>query len=335
MTRTQIVFASLCLLCLSVTFMHHQGYNIISILPIQDNVISSNAQNFTKARSTAIQLCAAGHIKNVPPICGAGGCLRNLVGRKNKVFLPPMKNFYRHHVETINGWLAMLHVEVVWYLTQAQRHFRIWGSVGEIGVYHGKYTAILAYGLDVEAGERLFICDVFGDSRHMKLNTEAARRDIFEKNMQTIGFSMYSKDEKKSIRVWDDSSLYLSKSVFLDMNLPSFRLFSIDGNHNKPFILLDLLTVTCIIKDGGIIAVDDVVNSKWPDVRSSINEYFMHFGEYILKPLVLIYGKMYLVTSNWHSRYMRWMELHGVPVKLKLRKRKGSYFGPYCTYYVI
>ena len=297
-----------------------------------DSLIHSNAYNFSQNVRNVDQ-CVSGHIRNLPPICGFGGCLRTLSAPAAGVQVPGMALATRHVISSIHGWLSLIHIDMVWYLTQAQRHFLIWGSVGEIGVYYGKFTALIANWIDAEAGERLFICDIFGEKKHMKLLTETANKEAFEANMQKLGFLMHSQYEKKLIRVWEDSSAYLSKSVFLDMNLPSFRFFSIDGNHNKPFILLDLLTVSCILRDGGIVAADDVGNPDWPDVRASLGEYFAHFGENILAPLALVHGKLYLVTENWHSKYMSWLEENGVPSKLQLRKITDKYFGSQFTYF--
>ena len=158
--------------------------------------------------------------------------------------------------------MAEEHIDITMHLTRMHWHFKIYGSVGEIGVYYGKYASVLATFTATEYGERLFICDIFGNPIHMKLRTYLGRKDKFENAMNQVGFSMNHEDESKRIRVFDDSSIYLSKAVYKSMDLPAFRFYSIDGNHFVPYTLHDVEHVTCVLREGGIISIDDFTNKK-------------------------------------------------------------------------
>lgn len=81
--------------------------------------------------------CASGYLDNFPPICGADGCLPVLPGRDKVPEVPPMPAETRARLlKTASGWMGEKNIDTVWYFTRAQREFGIYGSVGEIGVYH-------------------------------------------------------------------------------------------------------------------------------------------------------------------------------------------------------
>ena len=72
------------------------------------------------------------------------------------------------------------HIDTVKFFSQMQWKFGIFGSVGEIGVYYGKFASVLATFTATDHGERFFICAIFGNPKHMKMKTEEGRKDKFE-----------------------------------------------------------------------------------------------------------------------------------------------------------
>ena len=161
----------------------------------------------------------------------------------------------RKVVAKTGGMMGIEQIDLTMHLTKMQWHFKIYGSVGEIGVFYGKYASVLATFTATEYGERFFICDIFGNPIHMKLRTYLGRKDKFENTMNEIGFSMKHEDESRRIHMFDDSSIYLNKAVYKTMNLPAFRFYSIDCNHYEPYVLHDVEHVTCVLRDGGIISI--------------------------------------------------------------------------------
>ena len=213
-----------------------------------------------------------------------------------------------------------------------QWHFKIYGSVGEIGVYYGKYASVLATFTATEHGERFFVCDIFGNPIHMKLKTYLGRKDMFEKAVNQVGFSMNHKDERKRIRVFDDSSVFLSKAVYKAMNLPSFRLYSIDGNHFEPYVLHDVEHVTCVLRDGGIISIDDINNKEWEGVKGALAYFMKMYGANVIVPLIETW-KLYMCTANWYDTYMKYIEQQGLDKTLNLCKVTKEFLGLEFTLY--
>ena len=238
----------------------------------------------------------------------------------------------REVAEETSGWLNNEHIDLMMHLTKMQWHFKIYGSVGEIGVYYGKYATVLATFTATEYGERFFVCDIFGNPMHMKLRTYLGRKDKFEKAMNKVGFSIKHRDESKRIRVFEDSSMYLSKAVYKTMNLPAFRFYSIDGNHFEPYTLHDVEHVTCVLREGGIISIDDFTNDNWKGVRGALAHFMKMYGDNVIVPLIESW-KMYLCTASWHDTYMRYIEEQGIDKSLNLCKVTKQVLGLKFTLY--
>ena len=54
-------------------------------------------------------------------------------------------------------------------------------------------------------------------------------------------------------------SLALSGEAFRAAGLPRFRLLSVDGGHSLETTLHDLTLAACLLREGGVMVVDDVV----------------------------------------------------------------------------
>ena len=238
----------------------------------------------------------------------------------------------REVAKNTKGWMTEAQLEITMHLTKMQWHFKIYGSVGEIGVYYGKYASVLATLTATEYGERFFICDIFGNPIHMKLRTYLGRKDKFENTMNQVGFSMEHEDESKRIRVFDDSSMYLSKAVYKTMDLPAFRFYSIDGNHFEPFTLHDVEHVTCVLRDGGIISIDDFTNTNWKGVKGALTYFMKMYGSNVIVPLIETW-KLYMCTASWYDTYMEYIEEQGLDKTLNLCKVTKQVLGLKLTLY--
>ena len=290
-------------------------------------VYYSNSNNIAKD-GEAFSHCYAGHIPGMPPICSADGCLPTITSAPRKS--EAMYRGLRSAIDSMDGMVSTSHVEVVQFLTNMQWSFGIYGSVGEIGVYHGKYAAMLAYNMALDLGERLFVCDIFGKEEHMKLKTELASIQRFEYNMNKVGFSIYTDNEAQRIRVFDDSSMYLSKLLYLRMGLPAFRFYSIDGSHHFPYVFNDLRHVACSLRKGGIISSDDILYKPWPEVLKAHVQFFTVFGNKTVKPLLYYSNKLYSCDVSYFSQYMEHIKEH--PME-GFKKVTDNRFGQTFTYY--
>ena len=291
------------------------------------HVFYSNS-NIIAKDGEAFNQCYAGHLKDMPPLCAADGCLATITA-------PPMKSeamnrTLRSAIDHMDGMVSTTYIDVVHFLTNMQWSFGIYGSVGEIGVYHGKYAAMLAYHMALDIGERMFVCDIFGKQEHMKLKTELAAVKHFESNMNKVGFSLYTDNEARRIRVFDDSSMYLSKLLYIQMGLPAFRFYSIDGSHHFPYVFNDLRHVACSLRKGGIISSDDILFKGWPEVQKAHAQFFTIFGNNTIKPLLYVRNKLHSCDASYYNQYMEYIEQHPIP---GIKKVTDNRFGQTFTYY--
>ena len=250
--------------------------------------------------------CERGHVIGMKPICEGDGCLRVISKVKSH---PKNVTIDQAQMETISkmGGYVMstpLHASFVTNITQMQWRFGVYGSVGEIGVFHGKFTSILGLNTDIENGERLVVADPFGFIKH-NIN-----QHHFFRNMKKWMFSPSTEDESQRLRVWVGSSLFLSKSVFLRWNIPAFRLFSIDGDHTRKLVLSDYRLVSCITREGGILVFDDVGYRWETQVDQGITDFFSYFGYSAFRPLVIITNKLFVCTNTFYARYMDYIRKH-------------------------
>ena len=262
--------------------------------------VSSGRSNAVKANN---ENCVAGHVKGYFPICGNDGCLTELTGEGFK----PLDNVFDANrmavVRKAEGWCAVeFHAPFAYDISVMQWQHGIYGSVGEIGVYKGRYSSILAAVTHTPAGERFFAADIF--EMKTALSEEQGRLGEFLNAMKAAGFTKDSTEPASKLHLFAQSSVYLSKMTFINQRLPSFRLLSIDGGHLRPIVLSDFEKAACIVRQGGIIVFDDALYKPKPEVRQGIEDFFKMYGSDAFKPLAVSYNKLFVCSSDYHATYM-------------------------------
>lgn len=292
-----------------------------------------NASSFLALKKNQ---CLDGHIKGLPPLCGLAGCLQILdppPGINDDIIndLVINRDTFRQQIDNISGWMDLVHYDLVRDLTKMQRGYDIVGSVGEIGVYHGRHATVLALNTDTKAGEQFFICEIF-DKKELYLHNSGADRAIVFQNLEATGFTIDSEDPTKRLHIWADSSTYLTKEVFKTMGLPAFRFFSVDGSHFDAVVFHEIITVLCIIRDGGIISFDDAYSRQSPGVNKALRDFTKVFGDNLVWPLIYSANKMYATTKSYYSTYIAYIEEH-LASRYKLKKCQDAMFGAPHVYY--
>lgn len=305
-------------------FMHKLSAGV-NANPVTDFKPASSVWDTQLVDNVCAEKCLDGqNITNMPPICGTADCLQNLeVPHSLPTFTTEDKlNFVKKSIANIEGWCHEDHVMLIHYLSLMQWSHGVYGLVGEIGVFRGKFASVLAQYTDTENGERFFVCDIFNNtgSTHLFYNYRGdISMKIFFQNMRKVGFTVDNLDLKKQLYVWYGSSNHLSKQVLLQMNLPSARIMSIDGCHDSVCAYNDLNQVACIMHQGGIIIIDDVFNINWSGVAAGIKLFNEATGDDILKPLIHHKNKLYLTTADWYHRYMKFItetdEIHRILIE--------------------
>ncbi|KAF5826476.1 hypothetical protein DUNSADRAFT_2990 [Dunaliella salina] len=147
----------------------------------------------------------------------------------------------------------------------------IFGTVGEIGVHHGWFFAVLAS--CARSCDSLFACDIFGDG---SLNVDCKGNgglEHFLTNAANAGVN-------GRINVFDTASVFLLEQC----DLPSIRMLSKDGGHTQTLTYNDLLSASRVLSEGGVIFIDDFLNTGWCGVQRGFSAFLVnhHQGRLIL-----------------------------------------------------
>jgi hypothetical protein len=78
---------------------------------------------------------------------------------------------------------------------------------------------------------------------------------------------------ENSLMLMPGNSMLLSTSNFTARGFPAFRLLSVDGGHTLEVTLHDMMVASCLVRDGGIVVLDDFPNPSWLGVAEAL----MHF----------------------------------------------------------
>jgi hypothetical protein len=193
----------------------------------------------------------------------------------------------------INGWLLPYTAEFIAAIADVQRRAGFRGSVGEIGVHHGKLFTLLRLATDRD--DPAFVIDVF---ENQALNIDHSGRgdkDVLRNNLvrwsgSAEGITLIS---KTSLEVEPEEILVPCGKV---------RLASIDGGHTAECVYNDLKLMDAVLHDYGVIALDDYFNEDWPDVSNGTARY-MYEKDTRLRPFAVAPGKLFLTTAAFNEFY--------------------------------
>lgn len=220
----------------------------------------------------------------------------------------------------IQGWLDTESAVLIALLSQGQVRRGISGSLGEIGVHHGKLFILLDR-LRTE-GEGAFAVDVFGDQQLNVDRSGRGNRAIFLANVARYG------GDPDTVQIFERSSEDVTSEDVLRQVGP-VRLLSVDGGHTEALTLNDLTIAEGVLSDGGILVLDDVFNEAWPGVVSGLVRFLE--AKPALVPFAVSPNKTYLCRPDFAETAMHlveedaWITKHasflGYPVTYFKRRR--------------
>lgn len=281
-----------------------------------------NTFSSSSSSSSPSSICRSGHIQGFSAVCEAQPCLRRL-HRPNDQSHPPPSSAAGHQQATssqvlrrishISGRLDAVHLSLIPFLSEFQWNNGVYGSVGEFGVALGKFTTLLSTYTDVDAGERLFVCDCFNRSTsggaavagHHGTIAGLSPFQIFTAHMRDFGFEEEASAGPRRLHLYRGSSSTLDRRLFSTWDLPQFRLISIDADLDRLSVLSDLETASCLLRDGGLIVVNGVDDHETKQLTSwTMVNYFRKHGQSALTPILSTGNKLYLTTTNWRRKYI-------------------------------
>jgi hypothetical protein len=189
----------------------------------------------------------------------------------------------------IEGWFSADAASLFGLLDEAQRSADVDGDLFEIGVHHGRSAVLLSQ--LARPGERLGVCDLFGEQGENVSASGSGNRAIFESNMAAMapGFDRLDVFATASDRLLPE-----------EIGGP-YRLFHVDGGHLREEALADLQLGAAVLSRLGAIVVDDPFSVAWPGVTEGILQFLTQRADF--EPLILGFNKLVLVSADARPLY--------------------------------
>jgi hypothetical protein len=193
----------------------------------------------------------------------------------------------------IQGWFSMEAGLLIAALNECQSNHEIKGDIFEIGVHHGKSTVLFANLLS--PSEKVNICDIFDSQEHNISSSGFGDKMKFLSNIEN-----YTKVKVNNIHSCPSSKL--------DVNIigDNYRIFHIDGGHNKTEALPDLILASKAIQEKGIIILDDPFRPEWPGVTEALLEFLNEYKEF--KPIVVGFNKIIICRKKVSELYESFLD---------------------------
>lgn len=196
--------------------------------------------------------------------------------------------FMANVVDRIEGWLDRFAALRTIDLLRFQELRGIGGPVYEVGLYHGKYFALLVRSAAC-TGERAIGIDSFAYVAREQFEREFADRASLG-DMGTLDFRLLA----GASREWDAGEL-------LEVLGAPARFISVDGSHEHDDVLWDLRIAGSLLAEAGVIAADDYLNPTCLGVNEAINRFLIATAEVV--PFAYIANKLFLCRPAWANLY--------------------------------
>lgn len=193
----------------------------------------------------------------------------------------------------IKGWFSLEAGLLIAALNECQNNHNIDGDIFEIGVHHGKSTVFFANLLI--PSQSISICDIF-DSQEDNISNSGSGDKV--KLLRNI--SAYSKFEIKNIFSCLSSELDISRIG------DNFRMFHIDGGHDKSEALTDLILASQAIHDKGIIIVDDPFRAAWPGVTEALIDFLKNYS--VFTAIFVGFNKLIICKNEASDLYLDFID---------------------------
>ena len=172
--------------------------------------------------------------------------------------------------KSVDGWFQKEAALLLALFDEVQKRADIRGDLFEIGVHHGRSSAVLSH-FTRSPDERYGVCDLFGEQGANVSDSGRGDRAIFESNMAKLG------PDGLRLEVFAKRSDQLSLD---EIGRNAYRFFHVDGGHNPDEALADLELASEAIAEAGIIVVDDPFKVEWPGVAQASVEFLLAHPEF-------------------------------------------------------
>ncbi len=202
-----------------------------------------------------------------------------------------LNRYIKSGIKKVHGWLEQTDVDYILEIVNYQNQSSIYGSVGEIGVHHGKL--FILFNLLTREDEHSFAIDLFDEQKENIDRSGLGDLRIFKSNLDNYATN------NQNIEILSMNSLNLDKNFYRETSSKKFKLFSIDGGHHYKAVINDLKIAEEVMVEGGVVLLDDLLNPLWIEVVSAYSSYKLKGGK--LVAFAITKDKLYLTNSKKHA----------------------------------
>lgn len=228
-----------------------------------------------------------------------GGPVETLAARKDPMIEASADAEFRSYVggglSRVAGWLNPFSAAFIGSISKFQREGGLSGSVGEIGVHHGKLFILLHTLSDPDKPS--FAIDLFEDQH---LNVDGSGKGDYSQFRKNLARWSSAPDR---IEIFQGSSLELDPANVIAACGRS-RLMSVDGGHTEACTRNDLQIGEAVSEPYGVVVIDDYFNEFFPEVSVGVHTYL---AKGRLRPFAITPGKLYLADPAFTDGYRRWL----------------------------
>jgi predicted O-methyltransferase YrrM len=179
-------------------------------------------------------------------------------------------------------------------LLRIQSDLGVNGPVAELGAFEGRFFIALAKALG--DGERALGIDIFEWPNAQVI-------DRFEANC-----ARHAVPSDKRITWKADSNKMAPGELLAKLGGEKVRLIHVDGEHTQAALTKDLELATAVIKDGGVIVLDDMLHPGYPTLMLAVQAYLDRHPEMTVlciidRESIFAATKFILCQKTWFKKY--------------------------------
>lgn len=208
--------------------------------------------------------------------------------------IPAVDAYLEESYDKVIGMSSRFAAGICCGLMRIQSELGVTGPVAELGAFEGRFFIALAKSL--HDGERALGIDTFEWPNPQVL-------DRFEANCVRQGVPA-----EKRITWKADSNKMTSEELLAKLDGERVRLIHVDGEHTQAALTKDLALATAVIRDGGVIVLDDMLHPGYPTLMVAVQAYLERHPEMTVlciidRESIFAATKFILCQKTWFKKY--------------------------------
>ncbi len=208
--------------------------------------------------------------------------------------IPAVDAYLEQSYDKVIGMSSRFAAGICCGLMRIQSELGVAGPVAELGAFEGRFFIALAKSL--HDGERALGIDTFEWPNPQVL-------DRFEANCVRQGVPA-----EKRITWKADSNKMTPDELLAKLNGERVRLIHVDGEHTQAALSKDLALATAVIRDGGVIVLDDMLHPGYPTLMVAVQAYLERHPEMTVlciidRESIFAATKFILCQKTWFKKY--------------------------------